>query len=38
VCERRDFKFGVQVDHSKFQLTDNELSLKERKVMSRDPV
>jgi len=25
----RDFKFGVQADHSKFQPTDNKLSLKE---------
>jgi len=28
VGERRDFKFGMQVDHSKFQPSDDKLSLK----------
>jgi len=27
VGEHRDFKFGVQVDHSKFQPMDDKLSL-----------
>jgi len=28
--DRRDFKFGMQVDHNMFQLTDDKLSLKGR--------
>jgi len=28
VGERRDFKFGVKVDHSKYKPTDDKLSLK----------
>jgi len=38
VCEHRDFKFGVQVDYSKSQPTDDKLSLKRawsRHVTSR---
>jgi len=32
----KDFKYGVRVDHSKSQPTDNELSLKG--VWSHDPL
>jgi len=32
----RDFKFGVHVDHSKSQPTDNKLSLKGAWSLSRD--
>jgi len=34
VVKHRDFKYGVQVDHNKFQTTDDKLS---RVVTSRDP-
>jgi len=34
--EARDFKFGVHVDHSKFQPTDDKLSLKGVWSLSHD--
>jgi len=38
VGEHTDFKFGVQVDHSKFQPTDNKLSLRGGAVTSRGTI
>jgi len=36
MAKARDFRFGVHVDHSKSQPTDDKLSLKGARSLSRD--